>query len=836
MRISMSVERLRVWLLVGAALLVAVIAAFLGYAHYRAHRFLTELPAKLGIDVTRETNAFTYSQSMGGRTVYTIHAAKAIQHKDGKYTLHDVGIVVYGRDSNRADRIYGSEFEYDQKNQVARAVGEVQLDLQAPAPASAQDKRAYAAGGQPNGTAQVEKDARIIHVKTSGLVFMQKLGVAATDKEIEFESGGITGHALGADYDSDTGVMVLHSAVKVVGLQQGQPATLTAARAELDRPNKLLVLTQAKYVLVGGAKAGAGQTAEAQRMVVHLREDGSAERMDAEGAVTLTDGDGDRVVAPRGNVLLGAQSRPQSAVLSGGLRYVADEPLRQAQGEAAEGRASFDKAGRLQHMVLTGAVKLHERVRATDAASALWSERDLGAGTVELALASDKAGKAQLQDAKASGDARLKVVSPTGKPGHVAMTSSDLAGDVLTAHFVPVDGVRRISAVNGAGHTFLRQVNAKGVVNTSSGDELEVRFKPSAGGAGNTTDEIASAVQQGNVVVTQTPVKKQGDASAPQQEKATAARAVYDGAAQKLTLTGNVQLADSGSVLWADRVALDRQTGNAEADGTVKASYQLSGNGSEPVHVLAVRGVFTHDAGLAMFYGAQGRPVRLWQGASQVEAPVIQFDQKKKNLVAHGAGAGDAMVVHTVLVSAGNAKAGVQTGAKAGAGKTQVLRVASRELTYSDATRQAEFSGGVQVESADGRMRGQDAVVYLQKAQKPDASTKKAPAAGAQSVVPSGFMGGGVERIVATGHIQIDQPGRRATGERAVYTASDGMFVMTGTASAPPQLVDDVQGTVTGTSLRFHAGDQSVMVSNGVSSGVEGKQRVRTETRVKKDR
>jgi lipopolysaccharide export system protein LptA len=97
-------------------------------------------------------------------------------------------------------------------------------------------------------------------------------------------------------------------------------------------------------------------------------------------------------------------------------------------------------------------------------------------------------------------------------------------------------------------------------------------------------------------------------------------------------------------------------------------------------------------------------------------------------------------------------------------------------------------------------------------------------------------MGGGVERIVATGHIRIDQPGRRVTGERAVYTASDGMFVMTGTAAAPPQLVDDIQGTVTGTSLRFHTGDESVMVSNGVSSGVEGKPRVRTETRVKKDR
>lgn len=570
-------------------------------------------------------------------------------------------------------------------------------------------------------------------------------------------------------------------------------------------------------------------------MVVHLREDGSAERMDAEGAVTLTNGDGDKVVAPRGTVMLDSQSRPQSASLSGGLRYVADEPLRQAQGVAGEGRASFDRAGQLQHMVLSGAVKLQERVRSTDAPSALWSERNLAADTVELALVSVKGGKAELQDAKASGDARLKVVSPSGKPGHIVMTSSDLAGDVLTARFAPVNGVRRISLVNGAGHTLLRQVDAKGMVTTSSGDELEVRFKPSAGRAGGATDEIASAVQQGNVVVTQTPAKKSGDASVQQQEKATAARAVYDGAARKLTLTGSVQLVDAESVLWADRVTLNQQTDNAEADGAVKANYRLAGNESVPVHVLAARGVFKHDAGLATFYGAEGSPARLWQGASQVQAPVIQFDQKQKELVAHGTGQGEAIAVHTVLVSAGSTKVGTKTGAKTDAGKTEVLRVASRELTYSDATRQAEFSGGVQVESADGRMRGEDAVVYLQKAQT-GARAKMAPSAHAQSAVSSEFMGGGVERIVATGHIRIDQTGRRATGERAVYTASDGVFVMTGTASAPPQIVDDVQGTVTGTSLRFRAGDQSVMVSNGVSSGVEGKQRVRTETRVKKNR
>ena len=57
----------------------------------------------------------------------------------------------------------------------------------------------------------------------------------------------------------------------------------------------------AKYVSVGGkAKGEEGQTARGDHVVVHLRSDGSAENVEAEGEVTLTNGAGGSVVAPRG--------------------------------------------------------------------------------------------------------------------------------------------------------------------------------------------------------------------------------------------------------------------------------------------------------------------------------------------------------------------------------------------------------------------------------------------------------------------------------------------------------------------------------------------------------
>ncbi len=830
-----SIERLRIWLLVGAGLLVMVVVGFLGYAHYRAHRFIKDLPGRLGIDISQETNAFTYSQTVEGRTIFTIHAAKAVQRKDGIVTLHDVGIVLYGRKQDRADRIYGKQFEYDQKAGVIRAAGEVHIDLQAPMAADAHGKADYAAGKDLHGEGAVEQgseDNRLIHVRTSGLVFMRELGVAATDQDVEFEFKGMNGFARGADYSSDTGILVLHSAVKVNGLHDGRPMVLTATRAEIDRTNNRVTLAQAKYVSVGDGKSGVTQTAAAQQAVVHMRSDGGIEGLDAEGEVTLEQGDGGRIVAQRANVSMNADGRVHTARLYDGVQYSMDGPLRQAKGESAEGRAAFDKKGRPEQVVLTGAVHFNERVRASAAASDPWSERELGADKVELALSADSAGKAQLRDAKASGSARLKMVdAPRDKKGPV---SSAMAGDVLMAHFVQVEGTTRITEAHGIGHTVLRRVSETGAEDTSSGETMDVHFRMAAAeksGTGQAAEEIATAVQQGSVVMTHKPVRKPGDANAPTDQRATAQKAVYDGTTKWMTLTGGVQVRDeAGSVLWADKVAMEQGSGDGVAEGSVKASYMQpkagQGQQGDVVHVLAARAELKRAADQAIFYGGGGRPARLWQGGSQVEAPVLQFEQRQRRLTAHGEGQGSPMAVHTVLVGHGSGKGAV---GKADAGKGGAVRVASRELVYSDEARRAEFSGGVAVENASGKMRGQDVVAYLQAA---SGANKTAGAAGAVAQ-PGGFMGGSVERIVVTGQVEMDQPGRRATGEQLVYTASDSLFVLTGTKAVPPKIMDETQGMVTGASLRFHSGDQSVVISNGENAGAG--ERVRTETRVKKN-
>ena len=143
-------------------------------------------------------------------------------------------------------------------------------------------------------------------------------------------------------------------------------------------------------------------------------------------------------------------------------------------------------------------------------------------------------------------------------------------------------------------------------------------------------------------------------------------------------------------------------------------------------------------------------------------------------------------------------------------------------MIYTDAARLVEFKGKVRAEDADGIVHAQDALVYLTPAQ--DAARRdRADATGAPI-----NLGGRVDHMIATGAVELTQPGREATGERLTYAASDQVFVLTGTKAAPPRMVDDLQGTTSGAALRFRTGDDSVVVSSGEDAG-----KVRSQTRMK---
>ena len=127
-----TIASLRLWIVILAALLVAAVAAFLGYARYQARHIVADLPDKLGLHIARSSEGYTLSRTgKNGKTAFTVHASRADQFtNDAGATLHDVVITLYGAQGDRSDRISGSEFDYDQKTGIITAKGEVLIDLQ----------------------------------------------------------------------------------------------------------------------------------------------------------------------------------------------------------------------------------------------------------------------------------------------------------------------------------------------------------------------------------------------------------------------------------------------------------------------------------------------------------------------------------------------------------------------------------------------------------------------------------------------------------------------------------------------------------------------------------
>ena len=140
-------------------------------------------------------------------------------------------------------------------------------------------------------------------------------------------------------------------------------------------------------------------------------------------------------------------------------------------------------------------------------------------------------------------------------------------------------------------------------------------------------------------------------------------------------------------------------------------------------------------------------------------------------------------------------------------GKVAPVNVTAARLVYADSERTARFEGGVVVKGSDATVTADHVSVYLQ------------PRSGGAVVGPSQL-----DRVVAEGNVVIQEPDRRAKGEKLVYLAAEGKFVLTG---GLPSIFDAEHGTTTGDSLTFFSRDDRVLVEGKTSPTV-------TRTRVTK--
>ena len=794
--------------LVAGALLLVSLVVFLALGKWKNPFNRRDLPQRLGIEIQQEANGVTYTQAHGGRTLFKIHASKVVQLKKGNALLHDVKIELYGADGNRVDRIEGGEFEYDQQAGTAVAAGPVEITLMRPgvAPAIApKATAAQAAAGKPKSApvaSLADTAARgEIHVKTSGLTFNQKSGVATTSKHVDFSMVQGAGSSMGATYDSQKGLLVLDRAVELTTTRGDETVQIHAQHAEFERESQVCLLHTATANYRGGeAKAGDAK--------ILFRQDGSAVRLDAMNGFNMATATGGHVSAPTGHMDFDEHNQPRHGHMEGGVAMDSTSESggrrRQMQGAAPTAELEFNAQGKLRHAHLERGVAMDSQEQSESGGQVQRLSRHWRSPIADLYFRDSSHGQTELAGVHGTGGV---LVTGENQRGKGVVSPSRFSADEATGNFGPASV---LTAMTGVGHGSIEETTETGTRQTTSGDRVEAHFGAPVQGAQHGPEgesQVQSATVEGHVVLTQQAAAKPG-APPPATLRAIAGRADYAGEGEWLHLTINPRVEDGALQLTADKVDVSRATGDAFAHGNVKASWMdgaagISGQqgrpaggvalgGQGPSHVVSAEAQLHHVTNEVTFRGK----ARLWQQGDSVAAPVIVLDRERQTLAAHTTDAADP--VRAVLVSAGGAAPGKDA---AKASQPSVIRVRGGDLNYSDVTRKAVMHSGVlgavTAETGTATSTSDEVEVILQPAGK-----------SAQGQAQ-------VDHMTARGHVVLTSESRRGTGEQLVYTGATSEYILTGTAATPPKMSDPARGMVSGEALIFHGRDDSVSVEGG---------------------
>ncbi|MGA7559071.1 MAG: LPS export ABC transporter periplasmic protein LptC [Terriglobales bacterium] len=824
---SLPVSRLRHWFAFVAVLMIATVAGMYFYAQWSLRKAVRTIPAKLGLDIQQTAEGFSISKSTEGRTQFTISASKAVQFKAGGLAdLHNVKIVIYGKDGSRFDRVVGDDFEYDPVSGNVTAKGRVLIDLEA-----------NPEGIRHSDQSPPEKTRTPLHLETDGLVFNKNTGDASASGRVEFQTPQASGSAVGIQYMAKTGTMNLLSAV-VMTVNRPQPVHLNADHGVITKQPHQVVLTTVHMTRDQ-------QEAWSDLATFFLREDDTVDHIVAEGDVrseihgSVSSNSETQERSDHAELFLtGSRNLLTTAILTGNVRL---DSLGGQPANATAGQATLHFGGSAAGQQVLETVHAEDGVRLTQKNSrsgTLVAVAPPGSSSALPPVNSSMPAKGSTQDVEMNApvmdfivkDGRLLERAETSGPPQIVITQPDanqktvVTAAKFTAKFTEQN---RLATLHGEPDAKIvssliqaTQVNSSKIEPSKIDPSKAGLVKTAASGQ---TDRVSTSrmldvtfFPEGGVrSITQTGAFAYVDGT----EKAWAQRAEYTTADQMVVLNGSPRVVDGGMTTTAQTVRINRATGDALAEGSVKSTYsdlQAQPDGamlasSDPIHVTSRSMTANRSSAIAVYTG----DARLWQDANIVEAPTLQFDRDHRSLFAQGeigvrTGKGTAstkapdQAVSTVLVQVDKT------------GKVTPVHITSARLNYADVERRVFLDGGVTAKEEDATITGRQMTVFLL----PRSQSKVGTAAGTTAGTASGLASPGqVDRIIAEDRVVITQPTRHATGDRLVYTSADDRYVLTGgPLSGPPSIFDAEQGKTTGDSLTFYRHDDRVLVDGRETS------------------
>ena len=274
-------------------------------------------------------------------------------------------------------------------------------------------------------------------------------------------------------------------------------------------------------------------------------------------------------------------------------------------------------------------------------------------------------------------------------------------------------------------------------------------------------------------------------------QQATSQRARFVGKGSQLHLADSPQLAQEGSQLTAWSISVGTESGDVDARRDVhhvlrgqKAATRpgLLGGGEAPT-VITSREMKYESASKTATYKNEAL---LRAGKDEVRAPLL--------VIVEDAGGARKLTASSGVVSLLHPRA-----SKPEEKPPAPVDGRAKTMLYEEAAGRLVYTEDVTLKQGDIVTRSPKATVTLT----PD--------------------GRGVEKLVAGEPVEVQQEGRRATGQQAVYTPANETVVVTG---EDVQAVDGLR-TTRGRALTFHVGDDTFLV--------DGREEGRTETILKKE-
>ena len=610
-----------------------------------------------------------------------------------------------------------------------------------------------------------------LHITTSNLTFDAQTGQAESPAAVEFSLPQGQGRGVGVSYRTRAAVVRIDHAVQFQMAPSPRlgriPVRIEASSLEVRRNDRKVLLAGPVLVEQGGRQLSAGS------VTVSLGKKFHARRLVATGHPSLR-------VSRDGDVLRGSATMLEADLTAAGwVEHVTasgnvsgTRSSRKGRSRFSSGRVDFAMAPTrnvLREMTASGSVVAQSQQAGRS--------ETLRAPALRLDFAAAKQPSRQhIEQAETLGSSRIVLQD--------AREATELRAPKFTAEFTPAGRWSRLAGTTGVEVRRMPRTAANSAPQISTARALAASFA---------RDGQWSVVEESGGVRFH-----QGD------RRAFAQRARIDRTSGQILLTGSPVIEDSSSRTISDTVTLDQKSGAFAATGNVVTTYfpARRGNSSAPasqaLHISAEQLSGSSSSGRVTYSGN----ARLWQGQAVLEAYRITLSRDPQSLEASGhATAAFAQAPGATLLPV------FSEPKKSG---PVLWKVYAPELTYSGAKREVRLAGGVRLLSGSVSLAARTVDLDLAASQPAEAGLSQ-------------LARGQLSQAVALGGVVVRQGGLQATADRAVYTARDGKFVLSG---GNPTITDASGNSASGRSLTFFVPDDTILIDSQEGSRTLTRHRV----------